>query len=328
MKWIAESPEKLSRFLEAKLERHSGKFIRRVLGANLCRVNGKVERFASSCLSQGDVVELSPAFQSVLSPKLKRLQILYENEDFRIVNKPSGFVCSKEKSLLKSYELVHRLDKDTTGLLILAKSSKAKSQLIELFKSCSISKSYLALVDGVVLKKEGTIRSLLIKKGSYHGQTIWGSSPYQGQSAITHYKVLDKGKNASLLLVKPETGRTHQIRVHMAEMGHPILVDPQYARTYRSSIVSPRPLLHAYRLQFRYQDQEIDVSAPIPEDFKEASARCFMGMRFLREPLFNESHKKSRNDHNSYEHRKEIKESSNSFHKSRKNSTKIVSNPH
>ena len=326
MKWIVESPGKLSRFLEAKLEGHSGKFIRRVLGANLCRVNGKVERFASTSLSQGEIVELSPVFQSVLTPKLKKIEILYENKDFRIVNKPSGFVCSKENSLLKSYELVHRLDKDTTGLLILAKSSKAKTKLIQLFKSFSISKSYLALVDGVVLKKEGTIQSLLIKKGFYHGQTIWGSSPYQGLNAKTYYKVLETGKKASFVLIKPETGRTHQIRVHMAEMGHPILVDPHYARTYRSLIVSPRPLLHAYGLQFKYQDQEIDVRAPIPEDFKKASVGCFMGMRFLREPIFYERHEKGRNNHNSDEYCKEIEESSNPFHESCKNSTKIVRN--
>lgn len=273
MKWIAESPEKLSHYLGLKLEGYSGKFIRRILEANLCCVNGRVERFASTWISQGDTVELSPDFHSLFIPKLKKLETIYEHEDFIIVNKPSGFVCSRENSLLKLYELVHRLDKDTTGLLILAKSSQAKTELIKLFKSCSISKGYLALVDGVVLKKEGTIKSLLIKKGSYHGQTIWGSSPYQGLNAITRYKVLETGKKASLLLVKPETGRTHQIRVHMAEMGHAILVDPQYARRYRSSIVSPRPLLHASRLQFTYQGQQIDVSVPIPEDFKKLQSK-------------------------------------------------------
>ena len=273
MKWIAKSPEKLSHYLGSKLERYSGKFIRRILDANLCRVNGRVERFASTWISQGDTVELSPAFRSLCIPKLKKLETLYEHEDFIIVNKPSGFICSRENSLLRSYELVHRLDKDTTGLLILAKSSEAKTELIKLFKSCSISKSYLALVDGVVLKKEGTIKSLLIKKGSYHGQTVWGSSPYQGLNAITRYKVLETGKKASLLSLKPETGRTHQIRVHMAEMGHAILVDPQYARRYRSSIVSRRPLLHSSRLQFTYQGQQIDIGAPIPEDFKKLQSK-------------------------------------------------------
>lgn len=276
MKWTVKSQVKLSYFLQKRLEGVSGKFIRKALAANLCRINGKVERFASTFLSAGDVIELSSRFQSIFNPIKNNLEVLFEHEDFIIANKPSGFICSGGNSFLKPYKLIHRLDKDTTGLLILAKSSKGKNHLIELFKSSSISKSYLAIVDGAILKRKGIINSSLIKTGFYQGQTIWGSSPNEGLRAITQYKVLEIGKKASLVLVKPITGRTHQIRVHMAEIGHPILIDPQYARRYRSSIISSRPLLHAFRLQFEYQEQKINVSAPIPKDFIEASEEALI----------------------------------------------------
>lgn len=284
MKWVAKSPEKLSRFLETKLEGHSGKFIRRMLEANLCRVNGKIERFASRRLNLGDSIELSKAFNSLQAPKLKNFKTLFENEDFKVIDKPAGFICSPEntkRAFGLNYLLVHRLDVGTTGLLIIAKHPKAKERLSELFKKRLIEKSYLALVDGECSKKEGTIKNNLVKKGSYHGQTIWGSSPHQGLSAITHYQVLEVGKNASLLLVKPETGRTHQIRVHLSLIGHPILMDPQYAREYRSNIISSRPLLHAYELRFTYGNEEIKLRAPIPEDFRKASIKGLLKMRFL-----------------------------------------------
>ena len=273
MKWVVSAPEKLNRFLQGQLDGHSGKAIRRLLDANLCRINGNAERFGSRNLKAGDRVELAPSFKSILRSKPIQFETLFENDSLRIVNKPKGFICSKENAL-KAFGpncfLAHRLDKDTTGLLILAKGAKAREELLGLFKERKIKKSYLALVDGCVLEKEGRRESLLIKKGSYDGQTIWGSSLYQGLTAITTFKRLLVGKEASLLLCEPFTGRTHQIRVHMAEMGHPILVDPQYARSYRSKLFSSRPLLHAYRLEFSFHGKTIEITAPIPTDMREA----------------------------------------------------------
>lgn len=276
MKWVAKSPGKLSRFLEEKLHSHSGKSIRRILEANLCKVNGKLERFASRRLVLGDQIELSPAFKSVKAlPKYPDLKTLFETEDFKIVEKPAGFICSPEKvryAFGPNHFLAHRLDVGTTGLLVIAKKKEARDELMTLFKTREVKKSYLAIVDGCMQRKEGVIETLIVKKGSYHGQVIWGSSPYKGTCAITHFKCLKVGKEASLVLCKPVTGRTHQIRVHMAEIGHPIILDPQYARKYRSNIISSRPLLHAYQLQFTYQEEEIDLKAPLPSDFEEVMA--------------------------------------------------------
>ena len=99
-----------------------------------------------------------------------------------------------------------------------------KKAIEDLFRKREIKKTYLALVKGIPRKKEGTIISNLSKKDSFHGQTLYGSSR-AGKEAITHYKLLKKGKGMSLLELQPETGRTHQLRVHLAELGHPVLGD-------------------------------------------------------------------------------------------------------
>lgn len=271
MKWLVPAPQKLVAFLQGQLGDYSGKFLRRLLEANLCRINGRVERFGSRVVQGGDAVELAPSWKSLLTPKLSHFETLYEDEFLQVVDKPAGWICT-DKEALKAFGpkhyLVHRLDKDTTGLLILAKSPKMRDLLMELFEKREVAKQYVALVDGVPKEKEGVRNSLLAKKGSFQGQTIWGSSS-QGLTAITHWKVLAAGNKAALVLCEPETGRTHQIRVHMAEMGHPILVDRQYAKSFRCSLFIQRPLLHAYRLRFSFQGKEIDVTAPIPSDLRE-----------------------------------------------------------
>jgi RluA family pseudouridine synthase len=275
VKWLVPGPQKLVAFLQGQLGDYSGKFLRRLLEANLCRINGRVERFGSRLVQGGDAVELAPSWKSVLTPQIASFETLYEDEFLKIVDKPAGWVCTDAEALRSfgpKHYLVHRLDKDTTGLLILAKSPASRDQLMEHFEKRLITKHYLALVDGAPSEGEGTRKSLLGKKGSYQGQTIWGSMPH-GLTAITHWKRLAVGNKASLLLCMPETGRTHQIRVHLAEMGHPILVDRQYAKSFRSSLFIQRPLLHAYGLQFSFQGKPIDVTAPIPADFFDALKR-------------------------------------------------------
>lgn len=267
MKWLVPAPQKLVAFLQGHLGSYSGKFLRRLLEANLCRINGQVERFGSRVVKGGDAVELAPSWKSLLTPKLSEFETLYEDEFLKIVNKPAGWVCTDKNCTLSfgpSHYLVHRLDKDTTGLLILAKNRSSRDQLMEMFEKREIAKQYLALVDGVPHESQGTRKSLLAKKGSYQGQTIWGSSQ-NGLTAITHWKKLSTGKKASLILCEPETGRTHQIRVHLAEMGHPILIDRQYAKTFQCPLFIQRPLLHAHRLRFA----AIDVTAPLPADFSK-----------------------------------------------------------
>ena len=264
-RWKVEKREQLAHFLQEKIG-ESRKKIRRLLEQNCCKVNGRIERFGSVWLEKGTVVEF------VISEALStQWMTLFENEYFKIVDKIANWACS-ESNCSKTFHgklfLVHRLDKDTTGAFLLAKSILVRDELMALFANREIEKEYLAIVDGVILKDHGVIDNFLARKGSFHGQTIWGSAK-KGDRAITHWEVVARGKDHSLVSCKPITGRTHQIRVHMAEMGHPILIDRQYARNFRSKILVSRPLLHAYRLCFSYRGEKVDVTCSPPEDFKK-----------------------------------------------------------
>jgi 23S rRNA pseudouridine955/2504/2580 synthase len=273
VKWQVSLSTKLITFLQRSVsDQISGKSLKKALSLNLCRVNNKIERFGSAPLYRGDVVELESSWQTLLAPSTPTFRTLYEDENLLLVDKPMGWVCEEAncgRTFGKNRFLVHRLDKDTTGVLILAKSKEAKNYLIERFSERSVHKKYFALADGIFKQKKGVRDTFLTKKKSFNGQTIWGSS-FQGLQAITEWSVVEEGKQASLILCQPITGRTHQIRVHLAELGHPILIDRQYAAQYRSSLFAKRALLHASSIQFEYEGKKIEAFAPLPKDMKEA----------------------------------------------------------
>jgi len=254
--FVVLSNQKLVSFLQSVLlNQCSGKAIRRILNVNLCRVNGRIERFGSSEVKKGDIVQVASSWQSFFSStSLKRsISILYEDEDLLFIDKPVGWECNEDncKRMFGSQvALVHRLDKNTTGVLVLSKKLTVQKELKTLFAERKVEKSYLAIVDGIVSDSEGVRESYLVRKKIFDGQTIWGSSS-RGLHAITRWKTLARGNNSSFLLCLPFTGRTHQIRVHLAELGHPIIIDRQYAATYRCSVFAPRTLLHAYELSIR-----------------------------------------------------------------------------
>lgn len=290
LKLLVSAPQKLVPFLQYALpEACSGKMVRRLLEANLCRVNGRVERFGSARLERGDIVELSPTWKAVASPSaLPQFKTLYEDSELLLVDKPIGWVCSEEncrRTFGPHLKLVHRLDKDTTGVLALAKSSNSLNELITLFANREVEKDYIAIVDGVPKAATGTRESYLVRKRAFEGQTIWGSGP-NGLHAVTHWERLASGKNGSVILCQPLTGRTHQIRVHMAEMGHPILVDRQYAAQFRSTLFATRPLLHAYRLSFG----KASAKAPLPIDMRNALLSLGIEMGHLRQFFGSEPH--------------------------------------
>lgn len=260
---------KLLSFLQKRLQL-SSRAVKRVLESNGCRVNGRVERFGSIRLAEQDQVECITGVEDAAS---RSFELLYEDEVLKIVDKPAGWV-SQEDALLGGY-LVHRLDKETTGALLLAKTTSVRDQLMALFAARRVEKRYLALVDGIPATSSGTQVSFLAKRRHYQGQVIWGSAPV-GKRAETQWQIVESGKTASLLRCTPFTGRTHQIRVHLAEMGHPILIDRQYAMTFRTSLFIRRPLLHAERLMFQHPMRPLflDVSSPLPADFRTAVREC------------------------------------------------------
>lgn len=262
------------------LEAPSVKAIKRAIDGKLCTVNNRTETFSSFVLAENDTVELSNhAFAKDEIDKAVRVSILYEDKELLIINKPSNLTSDAKsiKSCLPEsrgfLELVHRLDKETSGVLILAKTPDAKEWMIALFKERAISKLYLALVDGVIEKEEGTTDNFLGKKHSYQGQTVYGAvDERKGLRAITHWKCLKRGKSASVVCCEPYTGRTHQLRIHLSAMGHPILGDTQYGKKFISHYKPRRNLLHAYSISFKHpkSGKQIKVIAPIPHDFKQA----------------------------------------------------------
>ena len=255
----------------------SVKAIKRSIESRLCKVNGQVECFSSKILAAGDVVEL--CLSEISDKKLAKISIIFEDQDFLICDKPAGIVSDAVQfnRLLPAFkgvlQLVHRLDKDTSGVILVAKNEAIKKKLMALFTERTIHKTYLAIVDGPVKKGEGSIENFLAKKFGYQGQSIWGSvSKTKGQLAVTKWRCLNKTKQASLILCEPETGRTHQLRVHFSEIGHPILGDYQYAKEFICPLNPSRHLLHAFKIKFNHPltKKIIKAEAAVPKDFKQA----------------------------------------------------------
>lgn len=287
--WIVPSEEsgnKLLTFLLHRLEgKYSARALKKIIEQNGCEVNGRTERFASTILGKGDHICLYLEHaKSSFSPIVEPSCILFEDEALLIYNKPAG-VNSDEKGLLQlwketlpSLQLVHRLDRDTTGVLVLAKQTIVFHNLVEQFKQLQVEKRYLAIVDGIVDQVKGKIENYLGKKHAYAGQTIWGAvSQVKGLYASTEWERLHKGQAASLMICYPKTGRTHQIRVHMAEMGYPILGDYQYGKQFQCTYRPLRTLLHAEAIRFHHPitGNELHVTAPLPNDFKIAQKKLF-----------------------------------------------------
>ena len=258
-------------FLKEKMNL-PGQTLKRAIDQGALRLNGAIERFSSAKLAKGDLLTFDPS--KVQEKKDFTLPILQEDDGYLLCSKPSGLVSDQEvfKKLLKrQVYLVHRLDKDTSGVILVATTQKMQKKLEALFKKREVRKVYMALVKGSMRRKSGTIDNRLMKKTTYQGQAIWGStSSSKGLRAITHWKCIQKGKGRELVQCEPETGRTHQLRVHLSEMGHPILGDVHYGREVKFPAEIDRLCLHAYRLIFYHPDtgKKVQATAPLPKLFK------------------------------------------------------------
>jgi RluA family pseudouridine synthase len=276
----ADKGVKLLEFIKAQIgPKYSSRQLKRWIESNLCTVNGRVERFASALLAEGDIVAFRlPDNEPVQTPGFhpQKEAILFEDAHLFIYNKPAGISCTDSsflvqlQSLCPGLALIHRLDKETSGAILLAKTESMRQAMIKAFQEKKIEKTYFALVDGIPEKKAGTIKSYLGKVASYQGQSLWGAVPREkGLYAETHWKIRKKGRQASWLECRPITGRTHQIRVHLASLGHPILGDYQYGRTFKSPSQPRRCLLHAFSLSFTHplSAEAMHIEAPLPKDF-------------------------------------------------------------
>jgi RluA family pseudouridine synthase len=288
LEWVIIAEDvgkKLVDFLTDRLEKnYSARLIKRALESNCCQVNGKTERFASTILHKKDHVCFNNELlkHSSASIDFQADRLIFEDSDLLVYNKPSGVTCDPE-GILKilathcpGLKLIHRLDKETTGVLMFAKNQKTFDLISELFKERKVKKQYLAIVEGVPLERSGTIKNDLGKISFFHGQTVWGAvSNRKGHFAHTDWECRKKSKTVALIACFPHTGRMHQIRVHLSEMGHPVLGDTQYAGKIKFSYHPPRTLLHAYEVIFEYKDNLLTLSAPLPDDFLNAEKKLF-----------------------------------------------------
>lgn len=288
----AGSPVRLDTWLGERLPEHSRSQWQAQIKAGRVRVNGEPKK-PHYLLKAGDAVEVErPAPRSVeIVPEDIPLDILFEDADLLVVNKPAGLVVHPApghdsgtlvNALLhhcrdlegiggeKRPGLVHRLDKDTTGALVVAKTEKAMASLARQFKSRRVRKDYAALVWGRPEPAAGTIRTLVGRNP--HDRKKMSARPASGREAVTHYETAKSLGPVSLLRVRIETGRTHQIRVHLAHVGHPVVGDRQYGRARDTELPAPaaRQMLHAERLAFRHPrtNEPMEFTAPLPEDMR------------------------------------------------------------
>ncbi len=270
-----------------------------IRGENLS-VNGKVLTKSSfSKFLKGDVIEFEADAPEQLSaePEDIPLDIVFENGDFLVVNKPAGLLVhpgnghpsgtllnglvnyldlqdrSKDDPNFRA-GLVHRIDKDTSGLLVVAKNEKTLTELQKKFSRHDIVREYTCIVWGKLKETKGTVET-------FHGRDPKNRLRFSpdvpnGRKAVTHYEVTEEFRYTSMLKITLETGRTHQIRMHMNYLGHPILNDELYGGLRRSPdpvlnkllAASGRQLLHAGTLGFTLAGKDFLFTSPVPEDIK------------------------------------------------------------
>lgn len=284
--------ERIDSFLIKKFSDYSRSYFQKLITSGFILVNGKAVS-KSYALRSGDKVEVTfPEPKSMaVEPQDVPFEVIDVQKDFLIINKPAGLTVhhTKEKSpeptlvsgLLYRFKefkefgdedrpgIVHRLDKFTSGLLVVARNEKSLIELSRLFKQRLVSKTYLAVVKGHP-DREGKI-DLPVGRHPVE-RTKMSHVSYSGRPALTHYNVLQYYKKGllspecALVQIRLVTGRTHQIRVHFAAIGHSLLGDTVYGV---SSKLIKRQVLHAWKLSFDFHEKNFSYVCPVPEDFKQ-----------------------------------------------------------
>lgn len=243
----------------------STKQLRWLIEHNRCLVNGEVERFASRKVECSDQIELDEA------PFFPEEELIYEDAWIMAWSK-SIHLSSSELAKRENALLVHRLDRDTSGLILLAKNVQAQKRFEDLFRQRKIEKRYLAITVGAIRPFEGSISFPLSPVARREGAVLMGHDP-KGKQASTVYTCLRQTDAVSYLELFPKTGRTHQLRVHLKLLGHPILGDYEYGpRSPHPLHYTKRPMLHAASVAFAHPflKQKCLLEAPLHEDFRSA----------------------------------------------------------
>lgn len=261
--WKVKNTNRLLTEIKNKLSgSYTVKDIRWSIDHNRCFVNKTLERFGSTIVKEGDTIsihlEKRPAF--VKDPH----RVLFEDTHLLVYDKPP-LISSEKLGSLTGCLLVHRLDRDTSGVILLAKTPEAQKKLEEQFRERTILKEYLAVVEGNP-GEQGKVCGKMSPLSKREGAVVWGISP-TGLSSQTDWTRLSCHGNLTLLRCTPRTGRTHQIRVHLAHIGYPIAGDATYGR--RKNPSAKRPLLHAHRIQLQHPTTHatLHFTAPLPSEF-------------------------------------------------------------
>lgn len=316
-RFIADKGQEMKRvdkFLVDRMQKTSRNRIQQAAEADCIIVNGRPVK-SSYKVKPGDVVSIvmdRPRYELEIIPEDIPLDIVYEDEDLLVVNKPAGLVVhpghgNYSGTLVNAlawhfkdnpdYDvndprmgLVHRIDKDTSGLLVVAKTPDAKTHLGKQFFNKTTKREYVALVWGDFAEPSGTITGNIARSVKNKLQMCVTEDATKGKHAVTHYKVIESFGYVTMVKCVLETGRTHQIRVHMLSQGHPLFNDARYGgdkilkgttfAKYRQFVencfrICPRQALHARTLGFVHPrtGKQMDFECPIPEDMTELIER-------------------------------------------------------
>ncbi len=288
-----EVGQRLDRYLASVLKGVSRTKVQQLIERGAVLVNGHSSK-PGYALRTGDEVQilsLKPNNRAgTIKPRQLPLDVVYEDHDLLVVNKAAGMVVHPApghhedtlvNALLTRYPdiqkdgadqrpgIIHRLDKDTSGLIIIARNAATQAALVDQMKHHEIVKRYLALVEGVVALDQGSIDAPIGRNPRHRQQmaiTAKGS-----REARTHFRVLQRFARHTLLLLELETGRTHQIRVHLKAIGHPVVGDPIYgSRKATPGLMLKRQFLHAYQIRLTHPTTgaTIELEAALPDDLQ------------------------------------------------------------
>ena len=291
MKYIVEeSGKRLDAYITSIDSEITRTAAQRLIEQGNILVNGEKKKTAYK-VSNGDIITIEKEEPKEIELKAQNIpiDIIYEDDDIIVVNKPKGMVVhpangNPDGTLVNAIMaickdslsgiggeirpgIVHRLDKDTSGLLIVAKNDKAHVNMSEQIKNHEVKKTYIALVRGVVKENEATIDMPIVRSTSDRKKMAVIKT---GRNAVTHIKVLKRYNKYTLLQVNIETGRTHQIRVHLSHIGYPIVGDYTYSNGKNEFGVVGQ-CLHAKCLEFKHPitGAEMKLEAPLPKYFEE-----------------------------------------------------------
>ncbi len=287
---ISENKCRLDKFLAISKPEKSRSYLSKLIEDGNVLVNGKKEP-ASYRVKTDDEISLEIPEDSMTTIKAQDipLDVVYEDSDILIINKPQGMVvhpanghhegtlvnailnhCTDLSSIngVVRPGIVHRIDKDTSGLICIAKNDNAHQNLAEQLKTHSMNREYYALVKGVIKENSGSINMPLAREKA--NRLRMGISK-EGKPAVTHFEVVERYKDTTLVKCKLVTGRTHQIRVHMNAIGHPVEGDPLYYGKFYNRIYNNGQLLTAYKLHLTHPrtGKEMEFEIELPDYFKE-----------------------------------------------------------